>query len=222
MTIAENLATVRATLKEGVDLIAVSKMHPASAIEEAYAAGQRLFGESRPQELKAKAESLPKDIEWHMIGHLQTNKVRMIMPYVKLIQSVDSERLLQTISKEAERIGRKVDVLLEIHVACEQSKTGWDEENLRQYLQSAEWQKLSGLRFRGVMAIASNTDDESVVRGDFNHLVELFEEFKPLFGEEFDTISMGMSDDYPLAQECGSTMVRVGSRIFGHRDYSKP
>lgn len=221
MTIAKNLAAVRATIKPGVELVAVSKTHPSSAIEQAYAVGQRIFGESRPQELKAKAEELPKDIVWHMIGHLQTNKVRMIMPYVSLIQSVDSQRLLECISKEAERINRKVDVLLEVHIADEQSKTGWDEAELRNYISTNEWKQLSGVRICGVMAIATNTDDQSVVKRDFCHLTELFKEFKPLFGEQFDTISMGMSDDYPLAQECGSTMVRVGSKIFGYRDYSK-
>lgn len=221
MTIAKNLAAVRATIKPGVELVAVSKTHPSSAIEQAYAVGQRIFGESRPQELKAKAEELPKDIVWHMIGHLQTNKVRMIMPYVSLIQSVDSQRLLECISKEAERINRKVDVLLEVHIADEQSKTGWDEAELRSYISTNEWKQLSGVRICGVMAIATNTDDQSVVKRDFCHLTELFKEFKPLFGEQFDTISMGMSDDYPLAQECGSTMVRVGSKIFGYRDYSK-
>lgn len=221
MTIAKNLAAVRATIKPGVELVAVSKTHPSSAIEQAYAVGQRIFGEGRPQELKAKAEELPKDIVWHMIGHLQTNKVRMIMPYVSLIQSVDSQRLLECISKEAERINRKVDVLLEVHIADEQSKTGWDEAELRSYISTNEWKQLSGVRICGVMAIATNTDDQSVVKRDFCHLTELFKEFKPLFGEQFDTISMGMSDDYPLAQECGSTMVRVGSKIFGYRDYSK-
>lgn len=221
MSIQENLQVVRALLPEGVTLVAVSKTHPKEAIEEAYAAGQRIFGESRPQELKAKAEALPRDIEWHMIGHLQTNKVRMLMPYVTLIHSVDSERLVREIEKEAARIDRTVDILLEIHVAREETKTGWSGEELQAWLESEAWRTLSHIRFRGVMGIASNTDDEQVVKGDFEALRGWFERLKPLFGSQFDTLSMGMSDDYPLAVACGSTMVRVGSRIFGLRDYQR-
>ncbi len=220
MSIATQLREIRASLPEGVTLVAVSKTHPAEAIAEAYRAGQRIFGESRPQELKAKWEALPRDIEWHMIGHLQTNKVRMIMPSVALIHSVDSERLVREIEKEALRIGRTVDILLEIHVAREESKTGWSEEELRAWLAGGAWRELQAVRVRGVMGIASNTDDQAVVRADFEALKGWFEELKPLFGEAFDTLSMGMSDDYPLAVACGSTMVRVGSRIFGQRDYS--
>lgn len=220
MSIATQLREIRASLPEEVTLVAVSKTHPAEAIVEAYKAGQRIFGESRPQELKAKWEALPRDIEWHMIGHLQTNKVRMIMPSVALIHSVDSERLVREIEKEALRIGRKVDILLEIHVAREESKTGWSGEELRAWLAGGAWRELQAVRVRGVMGIASNTDDQAVVRADFEALKGWFEELKPLFGEAFDTLSMGMSDDYPLAVACGSTMVRVGSRIFGQRDYS--
>lgn len=221
MAIAENLHEIAASLPEGVTLVAVSKMHPKEAIEQAYAAGQRIFGESRPQELKAKAELLPQDIEWHMIGHLQTNKVRMLMPYVSLIHSVDSERLVREIEKEAARLERVVDILLEIHVAREESKTGWSGEELRAWIATGEWRELKHIRLRGVMGIATNTDDEAVVRGDFAALGGWFEELKPLFGESFDTLSMGMSDDYPTAIACGSTMVRVGSRIFGQRDYGQ-
>lgn len=221
MAVAEKLDEIKFSLPEGVTLVAVSKTHPQEAIEEAYAAGQRIFGESRPQELKAKAEALPRDIEWHMIGHLQTNKVRMLMPYVSLIHSVDSERLVREIEKEALRLERTVDVLLEVHVAQEESKTGWSGEELEAWLKTERWRELRAVRFRGVMGIASNTDDEALVRADFDALRGWFERLKPLFGEHFDTLSMGMSDDYPIAIECGSTMVRVGSKIFGARDYSK-
>ncbi len=221
MAIAEKLNEIKASLPAGVTLVAVSKTHPMEVVEEAYAAGQRIFGESRPQELKAKAEALPRDIEWHMIGHLQTNKVRMLMPYVTLIHSVDSERLVREIEKEAARLNREVDILLEVHVAREESKTGWSGEELEAWLATDQWRELRHVRFRGVMGIATNTDDESVVRGDFETLKGWFERLRPLFGEVFDTLSMGMSDDYPTAIACGSTMVRVGSRIFGARDYSK-
>ncbi len=221
MAIAENLEIIKASLPAEVTLVAVSKMHPREAVEEAYIAGQRIFGESRPQELKAKAETLPRDIEWHMIGHLQTNKVRMLMPYVTLIHSVDSERLVREIEKEAARLDRTVDILLELHVAREESKTGWSGEELVQWLATEQWRELQHIRFRGVMGIATNTDDEAVVRGDFEALRGWFERLKPLFGDAFDILSMGMSDDYPTAIACGSTMVRVGSRIFGARDYSK-
>ncbi len=221
MTIAEKLNEIKASLPEGVTLVAVSKTHPKEAIEEAYAAGQRIFGESRPQELKAKAEALPRDIEWHMIGHLQTNKVRMLMPYVGLIHSVDSERLVREIEKEAARLNRVVDILLEVHVAREETKTGWSGEELVAWLATEQWRDFEHVRFRGVMGIATNTEDEMVVKGDFEALRGWFERLKPLFGERFDILSMGMSDDYPIAVACGSTMVRVGSKIFGARDYSK-
>ena len=221
MAIAEKLNEIKASLPAGVTLVAVSKTHPMEAVEEAYAAGQRIFGESRPQELKAKAEALPRDIEWHMIGHLQTNKVRMLMPYVTLIHSVDSERLVREIEKEAARLDREVDILLEVHVAREETKTGWSGEELEAWLATGQWRELGHVRFRGVMGIATNTDDEAVVRGDFEALKGWFERLKPLFGEAFDTLSMGMSDDYPTAIACGSTMVRVGSRIFGAREYQK-
>lgn len=221
MAIAEKLNEIKASLPAGVTLVAVSKTHPMEAVEEAYAAGQRIFGESRPQELKAKAEALPRDIEWHMIGHLQTNKVRMLMPYVALIHSVDSERLVCEIEKEAARLDRVVDILLEVHVAREESKTGWSGEELEAWLGTERWRELEHVRVRGVMGIATNTDDEAVVRGDFEALKGWFERLKPLFGEPFDTLSMGMSDDYPTAIACGSTMVRVGSKIFGAREYQK-
>lgn len=219
MSIKERLHRILSTIPEGVKLVAVSKFHPAERLQEAYDAGQRIFGESRPQEMTAKYELLPKDIEWHMIGHLQTNKVRQIVPFVSMIQSVDSVRLIECINREAERIGRVVDILLEIHVAQEESKTGWNYEELVEYLQSEAMAELKNIRVRGVMGMATNTDDEAIVRSDFERLAECKNELAPRFGEEFDTLSMGMSEDYALAIECGSTMVRIGSSIFGHRNY---
>lgn len=219
--IVETINRLKESLPQNVKLIAVSKTHPIDAIQEAYDGGQRIFAESRPQEMKAKYEALPKDIEWHMIGHLQTNKIKMIIPFVTLIQSVDSQRLLLAIEREAEKVGRKVDVLLEIRVAKEETKTGWAIDELSAFLKEISLSDFPFIRFRGVMGIATNTDDEQIIRKDFSQLHQYFTEFKPLFGEEFDSISMGMSDDYPIAVECGSTMVRVGSLIFGERDYSK-
>lgn len=221
LEIACRLSQVRASLPEGVKLVAVSKTHPAEAIREAYEAGQRVFGESRPQELCAKHEALPEGIEWHMIGHLQTNKVKYIAPFVRMIQSVDSVRLAETIQREAAKCGRVIDILLEIHVAQEETKSGWDVGELKRYVESAPFRAMPNLRVRGVMGIATNTDDEAVVRRDFGELKRCFDLLRPYFGAHFDTLSMGMSHDYPLAVECGSTMVRVGSLIFGERDYKK-
>lgn len=219
MSIASKILEIRSTLPDGVELVAVSKFHPVEAIEEAYAAGQRLFGESRVQELTAKYEQLPKDIEWQMIGHLQTNKVRAIAPFVSLIQSVDSQRLLECIDREAERCNRVIDCLLEVHVTDEQSKSGWDVDELREYLRSGAIAELKNIRIRGVMGMATFTDDEAVIRADFERIAAAKREFAPHFDSTFDTLSMGMSDDYPIAIEYGSTMVRVGSYIFGAREY---
>lgn len=219
MSVATQIAAVKATLPQHVKLVAVSKTHPVEAIREAYEAGQRHFGESRPQELKQKYEALPKDIAWHMIGHLQTNKIKYIVPFVAMIESVDSERLCEAIEREAAKCDRVVDCLLEIHVAQEESKTGWDEEELISYVKSGAFQSLPHLRVRGVMGIASNTEDEKLIRCDFMALRTAFERLQPHFDDAFDTLSMGMSDDYPTAIDCGSTSVRVGSLIFGARDY---
>lgn len=221
LEIACQLSKVRASLPQGVTLIAVSKTHPVEAIREAYDAGQRIFGESRPQELCAKHEALPEGIEWHMIGHLQTNKVKYIAPFVRMIQSVDSARLAETIQREAAKCGRVIDILLEIHVAQEETKSGWEIGELKRYLDSAPFRSMPNVRVRGVMGIATNTGDEAVVRRDFGELKRCFDLLRPYFGSHFDTLSMGMSHDYPLAVACGSTMVRVGSLIFGERDYAK-
>ena len=219
MSFASKILEIRSTLPDGVELVAVSKFHPVEAIEEAYAAGQRLFGESRVQELTAKYEQLPKDIEWQMIGHLQTNKVRAIAPFVSLIQSVDSQRLLECINREAERCGRVIDCLLEVHVTAEDSKSGWDVAELREYLNSGAIAELKNIRIRGVMGMATFTDDEAVVRADFERIAAVKREFEEFFDSSFNILSMGMSDDYPIAIEYGSTMVRVGSYIFGAREY---
>ena len=218
-TVKERLNRILATIPEGVSLVAVSKFHPAERLQEAYDAGQRIFGESRPQEMAAKQAVLPTDIEWHMIGHLQTNKVKLIAPFVTSISSVDSDRLIAEIEKQAARYNRTIDILLEVHVAEEESKSGWDYEELRQYLANGELATMEHIRVRGVMTIATNTDDESIIRRDFARIRAIFEELKPSFGETFDTLSIGMSDDYPIALEYGSTMVRIGTAIFGAREY---
>ena len=220
MNIKERLHRILATLPDGVKLVAVSKFHPAEAVEEAYNAGQRIFGESRPQEMAAKAKVLPKDIEWVMIGHLQTNKVKMIAPFVSLVASADSERLIEEIEKQAAKNERTIDILLEVHIADEESKSGWSLSELREYLSSGTLERMEHIRVRGVMTIATNTDDEAIIRRDFNNMRTIFEELKPRFGEAFDTLSIGMSDDYPIALEYGSTMVRIGTAIFGHRVYN--
>ncbi len=219
MSIKSEIERLRSELPEGVKLLAVSKFHPVEALQEAYDAGQRAFGESRPQELKAKQAVLPDDIEWHMIGHLQTNKVKYIAPYVHLIESLDSERLAEAIEKEAAKCGRTIDCLLEIHVTAEESKSGWDYAELLAFVCSGGFAAMPHIRLRGVMGMATFTDDEATVRDDFKRLNECFTELKEHFGAEFDTLSMGMSDDYPIAIEYGSTEVRIGSTIFGAREY---
>lgn len=219
MNIKERLNRILSTLPKGVQLVAVSKFHPAERLQEAYDAGQRIFGENRPQEMVAKYDVLPKDIEWHMIGHLQTNKVKYIAPFVTMISSVDSDRLIEEIEKQAAKNNRTIDILLEVHVAQEETKSGWSEEELRAYLASGILNNMAHVRVRGVMTIASNTDDESVVRRDFETIRRIFNELKPQFGDAFDTLSIGMSDDYPVALEYGSTMVRIGTAIFGQREY---
>ncbi len=235
MSIAQNIEKLRVALPAGVQLVAVSKTHPAEAVMEAYAAGQRVFGENRPQEMAAKRAAIsalpsaPSDIRWHQIGHLQTNKVRLIAPFVDLIHSVDSARLAAEISRQAILNGRVIDVLLEIRIAREESKEGWNPGELVAWLETGEWRGLSGVRFRGTMGIATFTDDGSVVRGEFERLAAIHSDLREQFFFEhgdncphaphFDIISMGMSDDYPIALECGSTMVRIGSLIFGARDY---
>ncbi len=221
MSIESQILQLKNELPAGVELIAVSKTYPADRIREAYAAGQRLFGENRPQEMAQKHAELPDDIEWHMIGHLQTNKVKLIAPFVSMIHSLDSERLAETIQKAAATNNRTIDVLLEIHVADEETKSGWVWDELIEYVRSGGFEALPNLRVRGVMGVATNTDDEAVVRRDFARLQECLRELQPYFGPACDTLSMGMSHDYPLALKYGATMVRIGTMIFGERDYSK-
>lgn len=220
MSIACQLSLVRSTLPENVRLVAVSKTHPAELLREAYDAGQRVFGESRPQEMREKYAALPKDIEWHMIGHLQTNKIKYIAPFVALIQSVDSARLAEAIQREAAKCGRVIDILLEIHVAREDTKTGWNIQELKNYVGTAPFARMPNVCVRGVMGIATNTDDGEAVRRDFQELKRCFDLLQPYFGPRFNTLSMGMSHDYGYALECGTTMVRIGSLLFGERDYA--
>lgn len=221
MNIGDNILKVRAAIPQNVELVAVSKFHPNEAIMEAYGVGQRAFGESRATELVAKAKSLPEDIRWHFIGHLQTNKVRMIMPHVSMIQSVDSERLLRLIDAEARRISRTVDVLLQVYVAEEETKFGFSPEELLKLVESDIFHELSNVRVVGVMGMATNTDDETRIAADFEAIHQTYQNVRLLMknNEAFTQISMGMSDDYLMAIEKGSTMVRIGSTIFGNRQY---
>ncbi len=219
MSISTEIIRLRESLPQGVRLLAVSKFHPVEALQQAYDAGQRAFGESRPQELKAKYEVLPRDIEWVMIGHLQTNKVKYIAPFVSLIESLDSERLAEEINRQAEKCGRVIDCLLEIHVTNEQTKSGWDYAELLDFVRAGGFDRYPNIRLRGVMGMATFTDDEAVVRADFERLAACKRELTEYFGEQFDMLSMGMSDDYPIALEYGSTEVRIGSTIFGAREY---
>lgn len=215
--IRENLRNVTDSLPPGVRLVAVSKYHTEEDILEAYNAGQRIFGESREQELSRKRQSLPEDIEWHFIGHLQTNKVRFIAPYISMIQAVDSLRLLREINKQALACGRVIDVLLELHLAQEDTKYGLTPDSCRQLLDGGEWRQMTGVRIRGLMMMASNTDDTDQIRNEMTQAANLFDELKSEYFADVDYFnerSWGMSHDYPIAVECRATMVRVGSRIF--------
>ena len=215
--IAASLNRIKGQLPEHVTLVAVSKTKPIEDIQEAYESGQMVFGENRPQELRTKAETLPTDIQWHMIGHLQSNKVKYLIEHTSLIHSIDSISLLEEVNKRASRIPRTMDVLLQIHIAKEEQKFGFDSAELRSILASGVLDNLEHIRVRGLMGMATFTDDEAVIRQEFNGLKSLFDEVKALLGDDFDTLSMGMSGDYELAIEEGSTMVRIGSSIFGQR-----
>ena len=224
MSITENLRQVLADLPQGVRLVAVSKFHPKEAILEAYEAGQRIFGESKVQEMSLKHEALPKDIQWHFIGHLQTNKVKYIAPYVALIHGIDSFRLLAEVEKQGAKAGRTIDVLLQIHIAQEETKFGFSPDECRQMLAEGEWKTLPHARICGLMGMATNTDNMEQVRDEFARLAALFKEVKGEWFAEapwFKELSMGMSHDYPEAIRAGSTLVRVGSKIFGERDYAQ-
>ncbi len=213
MSIPERIRALKSELPAGVTLVAVSKFQPAEAIREAYDAGQRVFGESRAQELREKYEALPKDIEWHFIGTMQTNKVKLYAPFVALIQSVDSERALQVIQKEAVKNSRTIDVLLEVHIAEEASKSGFSPAELEDYIASGRWRELPNVRIRGLMGMATFTDDKTQIRREFAVLKSLFDCLNIADG----ILSVGMTDDYPEALAAGSTMVRIGSAIFGAR-----
>ena len=222
MDIQANLKEVLDQLPEGVRLVAVSKFHPNEAIEEAYKVGQRIFGESREQELSTKHETLPKDIEWHFIGHLQTNKVKYIAPYIAMIHAVDSYKLLAEIDKQAAKYNRVIPCLLEIHIAQEESKYGFTFDTCRQMLEEGGWKQLKHVCIAGVMGMGTNTDDEKEVEKEFRSLTDFFRSLKQDYFSQTDSfkeISMGMSHDYHIAIKCGTTLVRVGSKIFGERIY---
>ena len=227
MQVADRIQEVRRELPEGVTLCAVSKYHPIEAVKEAYEAGQRIFGESREQEVRLKWEALPKDIEWHFIGHLQTNKVKYIAPFVSLIQSVDSERLLDEIQKQAAKNSRVIDVLLEVHIAQEESKSGFNPDELTDLLASVNiGQRWSNVNLKGIMAMATFTDDENQIRNEFRRLMTCYRQLldgplaqQGITAEQFAIRSFGMSEDYKIAVAEGSNMVRIGSHIFGEREY---
>ena len=224
MTIKEEIAKITAELPKGVRLIAVSKFHPAEVVMEAYEAGQRLFGENKVQEMVAKQEVLPKDIEWHFIGHLQTNKVKSIAPFVAMIHSIDSLHLLTEVNRQAEKVGRVINVLLQIHIAHEETKFGMTFDECRALLNEGTWKQLNHVRICGLMGMATFTDNMEQVDGEFAGLQAFFEELKGnWFADDtaFKELSMGMTDDYPIAIRHGSTFVRIGTLIFGERNYNK-
>lgn len=219
MSIQENLAEIKADLPEGVTLVAVSKTKPNEAILEAYEAGQRVFGENKVQDMVQKWEALPKDIEWHMIGHLQRNKVKYMAEFVSLIHGVDSLKLLKEIDKQAQKHNRVIPCLLQMHIAEEDTKFGLDEDDLNALLASSEFKQMKHVKIMGLMGMATFTDNENQVRKEFARLKSLFENLK-LQLPEITILSMGMSGDYGIAIAEGSTMVRIGSSIFGARNYS--
>ena len=221
--IQENLNIVRATVPSNVTLIAVSKTKPVSDLQEAYDAGQRIFGENKALEMRDKHQVLPADIQWHFIGHLQTNKIKYIAPFVTLIHAIDSLSLLEAVNKEAAKNNRIIDCLLQFHIAQEETKFGLDMEEAKALLESENFKNLKNINICGVMGMATFTDDVAQVRNEFKNLKNIFDALKENYfkgNESFKEISMGMSDDYPIAIEEGATMVRVGSKIFGARNYN--
>lgn len=220
--VAKNLHEVLDTLPDGVKLVAISKFHPKEYIEAAYREGQRIFGESHEQELAGKVQSLPKDIEWHFIGHLQTNKVKYIAPYISMIEAVDTVKLLKEINKQAAKYNRVINVLLELHIAEEESKYGFTPDACREFLKSGEWRGLKNVHISGLMMMASNVEDREQIRKEMTFASNLFDELKASYffdDPKFKERSWGMSHDYLIAVECHSTMVRVGTAIFGPRVY---
>ena len=222
MSVTDNINAIRKALPAGVELCAVSKFHPVEKLQEAYDCGQRIFGESREQEVRQKYEILPKDIEWHFIGHLQTNKVKYIAPYVTMIEAVDSLKLLREINKQAEKCDRRIKVLLELHIAEEATKYGLTLDDCRELLAAGEWREMQHVQICGIMMMASLTDDTEQIRREMQTARDFFDEIKAQYfagDEAFCERSWGMSDDYPIALETGSTMIRVGTKIFGPRVY---
>ena len=218
--VSDNLKALYERLPSGVKLVAVSKFHPVSRLMEAYDAGQRRFGENRPQELAQKVPQVPSDVEWHFIGHLQTNKLKLVLPYVSLVQSVDSFHLLEAIDKWGRDNGKIVDILLELHLGAEETKHGFSEGDI-EFVISSEIEK-SNVRIRGLMGMATNTEDEGVIEADFARIEALFKRIRaehPELADTFTELSIGMSGDWPIAVRHGATMVRVGTDIFGAREY---
>lgn len=221
-SITENLHRVKSLIPQGVELVAVSKFHPGESILEAYNAGQRLFAESRAAELTGKKQSLPADIRWHFIGHLQSNKVKQVVASADVIESIDSEKILKLVDREAERAGRQIDLLMQVQVAMEETKFGFAPDDLLQLLSPALIDSLKATRIAGIMGMASNTDDTSRIAADFASLKCLFDTLASGVMKdraEFRLLSMGMSDDFPIAVDHGSNMVRIGTDIFGPREY---
>ncbi|MDX9846420.1 MAG: YggS family pyridoxal phosphate-dependent enzyme [Tenuifilaceae bacterium] len=222
MSVAQNLLSIKSELPQGVVLVAISKTHPPETIMQAYNAGQRIFGENKVQEMISKYEAMPKDIQWHLVGHLQTNKVKYIAPFVQLIHSVDSLKLLKEIDKGAARNNRVIDCLLQMHIAEEDTKFGLSHDELKELLLSGSLKQLQNVRIVGLMGMATFTDDLNHVRREFKGLANIFNKVKEEFFSQdsyFNTLSMGMSGDYQIAIEEGATMIRVGSNIFGVRNY---
>ncbi|MGH2666689.1 YggS family pyridoxal phosphate-dependent enzyme [Flavobacterium sp.] len=219
MSIQSNLEHIKSTIPPHVTLVAVSKTKPVSDLMEAYEAGQRIFGENKIQEMTEKYEQMPKNIEWHMIGHVQTNKVKHMAEYVDLIHGVDSLKLLVEIDKQAQKYNRVIDCLLQIYIADEETKFGLDENELNELLHSETFQSLENIRIKGLMGMATFTEDQNQLKKEFTSLRTIFDKIKsePIVNCQLSTLSMGMSGDYQLAIECGSTMVRIGSSIFGGR-----
>ena len=219
MSIAQNLLKIKSTLPSTVTLVAVSKTKPIPDLMEAYDAGQRIFGENKIQEMADKWEAMPKDIEWHMIGHVQTNKVKFMAPFVSLIHGVDSLKLLEEINKQAKKNDRIIDCLLQIYIAEEETKFGLDEEELHEILASTTFQEMKNIRIVGLMGMATFTENQNQIKKEFTHLKSIFDKLRQRRDAMHcvSTLSMGMSGDYQLAIECGSTMVRIGSSIFGGR-----
>lgn len=223
MSIKNNLLEVKAEIPQGVELVAISKYHPVEALQEAYDAGQRIFGESHVQELVGKEAVLPKDIIWHFIGHLQTNKVKYIAPFISLIHAVDTMKLLKEIDKQAEKAGRKINCLLQMHIAQEDTKFGFAPDELKEMLAAGEWRQYEHVQIAGLMCMATNTDDQNQIQQEFHYARTIYDDVKKAYfsdDEQFKELSMGMSSDYTIAINEGCTMVRVGSKIFGNRVYN--